>query len=726
MAKSLRLTWVTAAIITGAVCALSGCTGGGAASSLHVTGGTTASPGKGAEADNAPSHGTAVCGQQVLQSPWTYDGAAGTFTASNAPSGLPTFGSAGTDFPSATQLVVVPAGNNTSPASSGAYGISNTVIYFEPGEHQVENGMNTGHDSAYVGGYTQAAGKAVVDGVDGATNGTGTGGSSATLSTPSSGNNVYDTYEYLTIENFSSTNNNSVLGNTTAGPPDVGDTYKYDTIGPNEYGYVSSSAAPATGESNGGGYAIDAGSYTTIEYDCLTHNAQGAFNVLNAVNLNISHNEISWNGLGTYPDDSGPGGSPFGCGCSGGGKIFYSMNADFVGNYVHDNYNAGVWFDFDNAGALITDNYIASNWAQGIMYEASYNARIADNTLTGNGWASDGPWPAGLHDKDCYGNVPCSEGYGPITGAGGGNPYGAIDTSNSGGNPNLKSRYAGSFLIADNDLTNNFGGVKVYTDTNRYPDNIDQDSACGVPLGPLDQNNSSLYYKQGKVLVTNGDASISGSTVSTSGGTQTICGGYGSSADNGAASTVQAPSVGMAVYDQNSGDFLGTVASVSSAHSFTLSDTPASETGATLLLSAYGGCGPADYYGGKPGVATGDPKAMYWDNCVWGSRNITVTGNLFSTDASTVTGCETAANLCGYMMAAAFNAGVPKLMGFFDAYQTYIANATGGLGNAWSDNTYQWSGSGGWQFVAGAQGNVVSRAAWRAAPYHQDAGSTFK
>src|ERR1700728_4344814 len=161
MAKSLRLTWVTAAIITGAVCALSGCTGGGAASSLHVTGGTTASPGKGAEADNAPSHGTAVCGQQVLQSPWTYDGTAGTFTASNAPSGLPTFGSAGTDFPSATQLVVVPAGNNTSPASSGAYGISNAVIYFEPGEHQVENGMNTGHDSAYVGGYTQAAGKAV-------------------------------------------------------------------------------------------------------------------------------------------------------------------------------------------------------------------------------------------------------------------------------------------------------------------------------------------------------------------------------------------------------------------------------------------------------------------------------------------------------------------------------------------------------------------------------------
>jgi len=78
------------------------------------------------------------------------------------------------------------------------------------------------------------------------------------------------------------------------------------------------------------------------------------------------------------------------------------------------------------------------------------------------------------------------------------------------------------------------------------------------------------------------------------------------------------------------------------------------------------------------------------------------------------------------MMTAAFNAGVPKLMQFFDAYQTYIADATGGLGNVWSDNAYQWSGSGGWQFEAGAQGNLVSLAQWRAAPYHQDAGSTFK
>ena len=79
------------------------------------------------------------------------------------------------------------------------------------------------------------------------------------------------------------------MGNVNggAGGSDIGDVYKYDTIGPNEYGSQGGDAAPKTGESNGGGYAIDAGSNTTIEYNCLTHNAQGGFNVEGAVNLGI-------------------------------------------------------------------------------------------------------------------------------------------------------------------------------------------------------------------------------------------------------------------------------------------------------------------------------------------------------------------------------------------------------------------------------------------------------
>lgn len=718
---------------------------------VHAPGGqhrdAATSPATGARA-GAPVAGRRICGRPILDAPWHYDGRPGRFTARRHPAGLPTFGAAGSDFPAARFVLVVGAGDNTRAARSGSYNVNHAVVYFEPGVHRIRGIMYTGHDSAYVGGYSTARGKAIIDGVDGATDGTGKGGSYLASSTPSSGNNVYDTWKYLTIENYTSSQNNSVMGNVNGGDTDNGDVYAYNTIGPNEYAFHGDNVAPSTGKSNGGGYAIDAGSNTTIKYNCLTRNAQGAFNASGAVNLRIAHNDISWNGLGEYPDTgNSPGASPYGCGCSGGGKVFFSLNTSVVMNYIHNNYNAGIWFDFDNAGANISRNYIASNWGSGIMYEASYNARISDNTLVGNGWASDGAWPAGVGGRACFGGVSCTNGDGPVTGAGGGNPYAAIDLSNSGGNPNLRrvsvpagtspgcrrpcaerSRYAGRLLVQGNVLVNNFGGVKVYTDTNRYPGNIDDDSACSFPLGVLDQSNSTTYYQQSRVLTTGADAAISGHVVTSTGGTQTECADYGTIADNGSASNLRAPSVGMAAYDLNSGAFLGTVAAVRSARFFVLSRAPGNRRAATLLLSAYGGCGPADYFGGGAGVASGHPSANYWDNCIWGSRNITVSGNRFVIDVSAVTGCRRPVNLCGFMAAVAFNAGVPALVQYWDdGYSRLIARATHGLGVVWSDNTYQWSGGGlrGWRFWAGTQGNQITRAQWRHAPYRQDAGSRF-
>jgi Right handed beta helix region len=699
-------------------------------------------------AEAAPAVGTPICGRNVLDSPWDYNGAPGTYTTSGSPAGLPTFGAVGTDFPAAKSVMVVAVGDNTSTADSGNYNVTNTIVYFEPGVHRIRSVMYTGHDSAYVGGYTAAVGKAILDGVDGATDGTGKGGSFLAYSTPSTGNNVYDVWKYLTIRNFAASQNNSVMGNVNGGGSDNGDVYEYDTIGPNEYGYRGNNVAPGAGKSSGGGYAIDAGSNTTIRYDCLTRNAQGAFNISGAVNLSIAHNEISWNGLGEYPDTgNSPGASPYSCGCSGGGKIFFSLNANVVANYIHDNYNVGIWFDFDNSGADISRNYIASNWGSGIAYEASYNAHISNNVLVGNGWASHGAWPAGVGGRACYGGISCQNGNGPVTGAGGGNPYAAIDLSNSGGNSALrtvsipagtspgcispcteKSRYIGILLVQHNVLENNFGGVKVYTDTNRYPGNGDNDSACSFPLGALDQSNSATYYQQGKVLTTDADTAIFGSMVTTTGGTQTMCADYGKIVDGGPETTVRAPSVGMGVYEQNTGTFLGTVARVVNAKAFTLSRSPGNRTGASLLLSAYGGCGPADYYGGRLGVASGRPSADYWDNCIWGSRNVIVSDNSFSIDARAVAGCEITRNLCGYMDAVAFNAGVPALMQYWDTYASLIAKASGGLGNTWSHNTYQWSGGGpgGWQFQAGTQGNHITRAQWQGPRNGQDARSTFR
>ena len=690
---------------------------------------TSAAPARGIRYGQAPAAPPAkVCGSPILNSIYSYNGAPGTYSTSGTPAGLPTFGTGGTDFPDATSVVVIPAGDNSVPAGNGTYDTGNTVYYFEPGTHILTSGIFTGDNAAYVGGYTPGN-PAIIDGK-------GTGGLSASTAGVL---NAYDTWEYLTIRNYESNVNNGVLGDVNADTFGAHNTYKYNTIGPNEYGPVG------TGESSAGGYAIVGAGYTTIVDNCFDHDAQGAFNDSGA-DITITGNEIAWNGLGEYPDDGGPGASPYSCGCSGGGKLFFSWNAVITGNYVHDNYNTGIWLDFDNAGANISGNYVASNWGEGISLEASYNASISDNTLVGNGWASDGPWPAGVGGQPCFGGIPCSAGLGQITGNGGGLPYGVISTPNSGGNANLNTvtlpncssgctqntNYSGQLLVQNNVMINNFGGMFNYTDTDRYPGNLDNDSACSVPLGVLNQPNSTTYYHQTYELQTfSSDAAITGNSVTSAAGTTTLCTDYGvppASDDSGGgpASVVQAPSTGMGVFNINTGTFLGNVATVTSANAFTLDRSPGNASGLRLMLSGYGGCGPADYYAAAPGVTSGTPAANYWDNCVWGGRDVTVSGNINSIDASVVTGCTTA-NLCGFTTNVAFLAGVPQLMKVFNQYVPLQAYASGGLGNVWSSNTYQWSGGGPgqWQFSAGVQGNQVSAAQWMSAPYGQDAGSTF-
>jgi len=680
-----------------------------------------------------PAAPTLVCGQPILNSPWFYTGAATTFTSGQFP-GLPTFGSAGTDFPSATAGMIVPAGDNTTLASSGALDVTNTVIFFEAGDHVIRNATYTGNHSDYVGGYTAGAGEATLDGV---------GGQGApNLSTPSSGSVVNNTWEYLTIKNFTSILGSAVMGNINGGQWEDGDTYLYDTIGPNLYapdGHGGSVLNTTANPGQGGGYAINMGYGTTATYDCLTQNAEGAFNGTGN-DINISHDEISWNALGEYPDSGGPGASPFACGCSGAGKLGFSLNPTFTYDYIHDNYNVGIWLDFDNTGANISNNYIASNWSSGVMIEASYNSSVTDNTLVGNGWASDGAWPAGHLGLNC-GGVSCTNGAGPVS-ASFGVPFPAIYLSGSGGNSNLNtiaipaahgggsenSNYSGQLLVENNLLSYNYGGVEAYTDTNRFPGNLNADSACGPSLGTFNQNNSATYYEQTKLLYTPAaDVTISGSSVTSTVGTYTICGNYGAPISGSGTQTLQQPEPGQGVYNLNTGAFLGNVNTVTSANAFTLDNSPGNVTGAQLAISSYGGCGLADYYGGAPGVQTGNPAALYWDNCNWGSRNITVSGNTFTTQQNTITGCAVPANQCNFQLAIAFLPGTTILMRYWQSYALsgYVAKASGGIGNVWSGNTYIQIGPGGWQFQAGNQGNTVTTATWQGGTYGQDAGSTY-
>ena len=67
--------------------------------------------------------------------------------------------------------------------------------------------MYAGNHAYYIGGDTAAAGQAIIDGIN--------GGNGGFVSKPSSGNNVDNTWEYLTIRNFDSTRNDAIFWGTS-------------------------------------------------------------------------------------------------------------------------------------------------------------------------------------------------------------------------------------------------------------------------------------------------------------------------------------------------------------------------------------------------------------------------------------------------------------------------------------------------------------------------------
>jgi hypothetical protein len=570
--------------------------------------------------------------------------------------------------------VAVPAGNNTSLVAGGALDAANTTYYFATGTHTIGAQVIPGNNSTYIG-----APGAIIDG----------GGTEEPMFNQTA---TGVTIKYLTIENFWQPSGQDVVN-----PNEASDwTIENDTIGPNN----------PKGQASYDGYGLGVGDNDTVQYNCITGNSEGGFNASGGpgkllTGVVISNNEVSLNALGDYPDN---------CGCAAGGKIFWSTNAVITNNWVHDNYGTGIWADFNNAGANISGNYIASNWGEGIEYEASYNADISDNALVGNGWASDGAWPA------CTGSL-CggqnfANGNGPLTGSTD-FPYGAILISDSGGNSLVSSNYKGTLLIEGNVLTDNFGGVVVYQDPQRF---------CGSPA----QGNCSLqeanpiYYDNPTVSAYDGVTAGSTTVTSSAGFKNTQTG------------AVTSPTVGAMVYGRYipTGD---TVASVTSPNHITLT-TAATGSGSGLEIDTGtpGGCGMYDLLGASPGSVTGSPAAKYYDNCIIaGAQGVAVSGNQFNLDSSTVTGC-TAAVLCGVMATISYTPG----MGDYDQWNPYGSTSYSPVmgtqlsesdHNVWTDNAYIWSGSAAWSFEVICQGGsgAVSQAAWQGAPYDQDSGSIF-
>jgi hypothetical protein len=389
---------------------------------------TTTAPSGG----GAPRSGTAVCGRSILTSPYT-----------SAPSA----------FPGTTSVVTLSPGSQVGVTLNTA----NTTYFFPAGTYtfglSTSGGISPGTNDVYVG----AAGGSILSGQfdnNYAFEGTSTG----------------ITIVYLTVEDYAVRGNTGTVNGSGA----TGWTMEYDTI-----------------EYNVPGHALYAGSNNTVEHDCLTENGQGAFGTYtinstnsmtgHAQNVNISNNEISfnntcdWDGQANwaslYPaapsqctgaNGGGMGGSGSSCGCAYGGKFYLTLNSRFDGNYVHDNYEVGVWYDDDDAGSQIKGNYIANNYGSGLQYEISVNALIEDNTFVDNGWGQ------GVQFGTAF-------------------PEAALYISDSSGEASISSNYSGELLVENNVFTDNWGTIDVWHDSGRFcgNPNVSNSTLCVLPYGSV-------------------------------------------------------------------------------------------------------------------------------------------------------------------------------------------------------------------------------------------------
>lgn len=255
-----------------------------------------------------------------------------------------------------------------------------------------------------------------------------------------------------------------------------------------------------------GGAGVFVGSDNIIRYNCLSQNGQYGFSSYKppvaggaaVTNITLDHNEIVGNNTDDWETRGG------GCGCTGGGKFWDTQGAAITSNWVHHNRSVGLWADTNNIGFNFDGNYINDNDSEGIWYEISYNARIANNTFKRNALVK-----------------------GRATAARGDNfPIGAIYLSESGGDSRVNGGVYSTLAIVGNDFQDNWGGVVLWENADRFcasPANTSGGyctrgnpevtlATCGDPASGGRVNTAPYYddcrWKTKNVLVSNNDFRI--------------------------------------------------------------------------------------------------------------------------------------------------------------------------------------------------------------------------
>jgi Right handed beta helix region len=461
MTDGVLKRWVALSFIT--LAAVAGCTAGSSSSSSSSS--PSASSAKAGITPFAqPAEPSQICGHAILNSPFSYHGAARSYSSGTA--GLPTFGQPGTDFPEATSGVILPTGNH----SYASYQLSpDTVYYLLPGKHV--GSILADEGDAFVGGYS--AGTPTV------MSGNGSAYPSAIDSNFSNGNVPDVTIEYLTIEKFQAQANGAAINQNS----NTGWTLRYDTLTLN---------APGAG--------VIAGADNVLEDNCMTLNGQYGFQVSDVnswghdsltggpYDVTVKDNEISYNdtcdfeGLQT---NKAIGWSKFNpvpiryrnphCGVvmpdgnEGGFKLWHTDGVTIADNYIHNNWGPGAWADTDNANTTYVGNTITENDGQAIIEEISYNFSITHNYLAYNGWV-DGLGNPGFPTPAIYVSQSGSD-----RKSGGVPPCPEASCSN-------QPAYPSESVISSNTFINNGGSVLLWQNSDRFC-SAGFDNACTLVGG---------------------------------------------------------------------------------------------------------------------------------------------------------------------------------------------------------------------------------------------------
>jgi hypothetical protein len=375
--------------------------------------------------------------------------------------------------------IVIPAGDN----SNVNWAQPGTTFYFANGVHTLGGLLGLGQIVAAANSTFVGAPGAVID---------GQGSNQAAFTQTAPG----VTIKYLTIQNFVPGLDHAAVNHDSG----ANWTIQHNTI------------------TNNSGAGVLIGPGDVVSFNCLKANGQYGFNAFHSggdSNITLDHNEIAGNNTGNW-DVVQPG-----CGCVGGGKIWNTINGSITNNWVHDNIGPGIWVDTDNAGMLIHSNYIADNDSEAIFYEISYNAQITNNNILRNGYVEGRNLAA---QNSTF-------------------PVGAIYISNSGGDRRVDNGLYSTFNISSNNLVDNWGGVTLWEDANRFC-GADLTSTfctmggsgnllnCAPVLVNLQPNLSDCRWKTQNVSVHDNQFSFSRATV---GCTTTGCGEQSILANSGTA-----------------------------------------------------------------------------------------------------------------------------------------------------------------------------------------------